>query len=95
MSLTLQASACVRPNLFIPWSQVWSDAVGWQRVYGCSVAPMLTSDVDVSKRDCHGWLFGWRDGTVFQARMPLASVHTRACRNTTDSKLRFARDHRH
>ena len=48
--------------------QVWTNATGWQRISGCSVTPMLTDDAVVSKRDCHGWLFGWKDGAVFQAR---------------------------
>ena len=49
--------------------QVWSNATGWQKVYGCAVLPMYTNDSDPVKRDCHGWLFGWKSGTVFQARL--------------------------
>ena len=46
--------------------QVYSNAAGWQTVAGCSVTPMLTADADVSKRDSHAWLFGWKGATVFQ-----------------------------
>ncbi|KAI4174061.1 MAG: hypothetical protein LQ343_002625 [Gyalolechia ehrenbergii] len=45
----------------------------WSALPGCPVGPMLTSDPeDVSlghiyRGDNHGWLFGWRNGSVFQA----------------------------
>ncbi|CAF9932906.1 MAG: hypothetical protein HETSPECPRED_008480 [Heterodermia speciosa] len=44
----------------------------WNKLDGCPVSPMLTQDQDVSngvnwRRDNHGWLFGWKDGSVFQA----------------------------
>ncbi|KAL8927152.1 MAG: hypothetical protein Q9208_002536 [Pyrenodesmia sp. 3 TL-2023] len=45
----------------------------WTALPGCPVDPMLTSDPeDVSlghiyRGDNHGWLFGWKDGSVFQA----------------------------
>ena len=45
----------------------------WNKLDGCPVTPMLTQDKDVStngvnwRRDNHGWLFGWKDGSVFQA----------------------------
>ena len=48
--------------------QVWSSSAGWTRVSGCLVAPMNTTDVDVGKQDCHAWLFGWKNATIFQAR---------------------------
>ncbi|KAI4248149.1 MAG: hypothetical protein L6R40_001238 [Gallowayella cf. fulva] len=45
---------------------------GWYKLPGCPVSPMLTQDRDTSsgqnfRRDNHGWLFGWRDASVFQA----------------------------
>lgn len=40
----------------------------WTGLPGCPVAPMLTNDVDgIFRSDNHGWLFGWKDGSVFQA----------------------------
>ena len=40
----------------------------WTLLPGCPVAPMLTNDQQgVYRADNHGWLFGWKDGSVFQA----------------------------
>ena len=45
----------------------------WRTLDGCLVSPMLTQDSDSPsdnpnwRRDNHGWLFGWKDGSVFQA----------------------------
>ena len=40
----------------------------WTELAGCPVAPMLTADLQgVYRADNHGWLFGWKDGSVFQA----------------------------
>ncbi|KAL8791992.1 MAG: hypothetical protein Q9195_005410 [Heterodermia aff. obscurata] len=45
----------------------------WNKLDGCPVSPMLTQDQDINtngvnwRRDNHGWLFGWKDGSVFQA----------------------------
>ncbi|KAG4429683.1 hypothetical protein IFR05_014838 [Cadophora sp. M221] len=40
----------------------------WTRLPGCPVAPMLTNDAaGVFRSDNHGWLFGWKNGAVFQA----------------------------
>ena len=45
----------------------------WNKLDGCPVTPMLTQDKDTTtngvnwRRDNHGWLFGWKDGSVFQA----------------------------
>lgn len=40
----------------------------WALLPGCPVAPMLTSDAQgVYRQDNHGWLFGWKNGSVFQA----------------------------
>ena len=40
----------------------------WSLLSGCPVAPMLTNDAQgVYRQDNHGWLFGWKDGSVFQA----------------------------
>ena len=49
------------------------DGVSWQRLDGCTVSSMLTADKDSPadnpnwRRDNHGWLFGYKDGSVFQA----------------------------
>ena len=40
----------------------------WSLLSGCPVAPMLTADSQgVYRQDNHGWLFGWKDRSVFQA----------------------------
>lgn len=40
----------------------------WTLLSGCPVAPMLTNDAQGAFRtDNHGWLFGWKSGSVFQA----------------------------
>lgn len=40
----------------------------WTLLSGAPVAPMLTADAQgVYRADNHGWLFGWKAGTVFQA----------------------------
>ena len=40
----------------------------WYPLPGCPVGPMLTADNDgVFRADNHGWLFAWKDRTVFQA----------------------------
>ncbi len=40
----------------------------WYSLPGCPVGPMLTQDNGgVFRADNHGWLFGWKDKTVFQA----------------------------
>ena len=40
----------------------------WTLLPGCPVAPMLTKDAQgIYRSDNHGWLFGWKDGSVFQA----------------------------
>jgi len=38
----------------------------WTLLPGCPVAPMLTGE-DIYRADNHGWLFGWKNGYVFQA----------------------------
>ncbi|KAL8828519.1 MAG: hypothetical protein Q9170_006572, partial [Blastenia crenularia] len=44
----------------------------WSALPGCPVAPMLTSDPEdkslghIYRGDNHGWLFGWKNGSVFQ-----------------------------
>ena len=46
------------------------DAAGtfWTALPGCEVKPMLTADAAGTFRaDNHGWLFGWKQGWVFQA----------------------------
>ena len=45
----------------------------WRKLNEAVVSPMLTQDQDSPsdnpnwRRDNHGWLFGWKDGSVFQA----------------------------
>ena len=40
----------------------------WTLLPGCPVAPMLTADSQgIFRQDNHGWLFGWKNGYVFQA----------------------------
>lgn len=40
----------------------------WYPLPGCPVGPMLTADNGgVFRSDNHGWLFAWKDKTVFQA----------------------------
>ncbi|KAI9676412.1 MAG: hypothetical protein M1817_000569 [Caeruleum heppii] len=40
----------------------------WTLLTGCPVAPMLTADAQgVYRADNHAWLFGWKNGYVFQA----------------------------
>ncbi|KAL8776847.1 MAG: hypothetical protein Q9213_008108 [Squamulea squamosa] len=49
--------------------EVWSPASNtWSLLPGCPVAPMVTADKrGVYRADNHGWLFGWKSGSVFQA----------------------------
>ncbi len=49
--------------------EVWNAATNtWSLLPGCPVAPMLTADArGVYRADNHGWLFGWKSGSVFQA----------------------------
>lgn len=40
----------------------------WSLLSGCPVAPMLTNDAQgIFRQDNHGWLFGWKSGSIFQA----------------------------
>ncbi len=40
----------------------------WTLLPSCPVAPMLTADTQgVYRSDNHAWLFGWKNGAVFQA----------------------------
>ncbi|KAI9845578.1 MAG: hypothetical protein M1837_004675 [Sclerophora amabilis] len=40
----------------------------WTLLSGCPVAPMLTNDAEgIFRSDNHAWLFGWKNGFVFQA----------------------------
>jgi galactose oxidase len=40
----------------------------WSWLHDCTVAPMLTNDIrGVFCSDNHPWLFGWKNGSVFQA----------------------------
>lgn len=49
--------------------EVYDPATGeWTSLPGAEVGPMLTDDMEGPWRaDNHGWLFGWRNSTVFQA----------------------------
>ncbi len=49
--------------------EIYSTAANtWTLLPGCPVAPMLTEDAQgVYRQDNHGWLFGWKNGSVFQA----------------------------
>lgn len=43
-------------------------STSWKRLPGCDVTPMLTVDAQgVYREDNHAWLFGWKQGWVFQA----------------------------
>ena len=45
-----------------------STTESWSPLTGCPVLPMLTADKGgVFRADNHGWLFGWKQGSVFQA----------------------------
>ncbi|KAK3167880.1 hypothetical protein OEA41_004326 [Lepraria neglecta] len=49
-------------ELYSPFSNTWT------QLSGAPVAPMLTNDAQgVYRADNHGWLFGWKNGYVFQA----------------------------
>lgn len=40
----------------------------WKALPGAKVGPMLTTDHEgIWREDNHAWLFGWRNGSVFQA----------------------------
>jgi galactose oxidase len=40
----------------------------WKALPGAKVAPMLTKDKEgIWREDNHAWLFGWKNGSVFQA----------------------------
>ncbi|KAJ4247483.1 hypothetical protein NW762_013159 [Fusarium torreyae] len=44
------------------------DSETWTSLSGARVKPMLTADKEgIYRSDNHGWLFGWKKGTVFQA----------------------------
>ena len=49
--------------------EIYSSATNaWTVLSGCPVAPMLTADAQgVYRQDNHAWLFGWKNGYVFQA----------------------------
>ncbi|KAK2603590.1 hypothetical protein QQS21_004171 [Conoideocrella luteorostrata] len=59
------------------WSGGWFEKNGevynpkaqtWTNLAGAAVKPMLTNDAQgIYRADNHGWLFGWKDGSVFQA----------------------------
>ncbi|MCV5126714.1 kelch repeat-containing protein, partial [Escherichia coli] len=49
--------------------EVYDPATGnWTMLPGAQVKPMLTDDMEGPWRaDNHGWLFGWKKNSVFQA----------------------------
>ncbi|KAK5442065.1 hypothetical protein LTS15_011113 [Exophiala xenobiotica] len=49
--------------------EIYNTTTGnWTLLPGCPVAPMLTADTQgVYRSDNHAWLFGWKNGSVFQA----------------------------
>jgi galactose oxidase len=48
--------------------EVWSPGVGWGRLTGVLVTPILTKDPEgVFRSDNHGWFFAWTDNRVFHA----------------------------
>jgi galactose oxidase len=76
-----QASATCSDGRIFTIGGSWSGGLGgkngeiydpnantWTLLPGCPVAPILTNDAQgVYRQDNHGWLFGWKDGSVFQA----------------------------
>lgn len=76
-----QASATTSDGRVFTIGGSWSGARGgkngeiydpaakkWTLLPGAIVAPMLTNDkAGVYKADNHGWLFGWKNASVFQA----------------------------
>lgn len=59
------------------WSGGWFEKNGevydpkaktWKNLSGALVKPMLTNDAQgIYRADNHGWFFGWKSGSVFQA----------------------------
>ena len=49
--------------------EIYSPAANtWTLLSGCPVAPLLTNDAQgIYRQDNHAWLFGWKNGSVFQA----------------------------
>jgi len=76
-----QASATLSDGRIFTIGGSWSGGYGgkngeiydptantWSLLPGCPVAPMLTNDsAGIFRQDNHGWLFGWKNGYVFQA----------------------------
>lgn len=76
-----QASAALSDGRIFTIGGSWSGGQGnkngeifslgtnsWSSLPGCPVAPMLTADAQgVYRADNHGWLFGWKGSSVFQA----------------------------
>ena len=81
-----QASATCSDGRIFTIGGSWSGGLGgkngeiydpkantWSLLPGCPVAPMLTNDAQgIWRQDNHGWLFGWKDGSVFQAGPSIA-----------------------
>ena len=76
-----QASATLADGRIFEIGGSWSGPLGgkngeilnaqgtaWKSLPGCRVADMLTDDAQgVFRADNHGWLFGWKNNSVFQA----------------------------
>lgn len=51
------------------------NGTSWSLLPGALVKPMLTNDAQgIFRQDNHGWLFGWKNGSVFQAG-PSKNMH--------------------
>ncbi|GAB7357643.1 hypothetical protein MBLNU459_g0140t1 [Dothideomycetes sp. NU459] len=51
------------------------DGESWTLLPGALVKPMLTNDAQgIFRQDSHGWLFGWKNGSVYQAG-PSKNMH--------------------
>lgn len=74
-----QASATISDGRIFTIGGSWSGGYGgkngeifngtsWSLLPGALVKPMLTKDAQgIFRQDSHGWLFGWKNGSVFQA----------------------------
>nr|BAW27603.1 putative galactose oxidase [Aspergillus stellatus] len=67
----------------------------WTNRPGCKVEPMLTNDKQgIYRSDNHGWMFGWKNGTVFQAGPSKAMnwYHTEGTGSVTSAGIRSTSD---
>ncbi|KAL8684845.1 MAG: hypothetical protein Q9218_008108 [Villophora microphyllina] len=71
-SLTAECSPSAAPGAAVPATRTAKSGAPatntWSLLSGCPVAPMLTADAQgLYRADNHGWLFGWKNSSVFQA----------------------------